>query len=86
MSADEAPSGSILGGITTLRGTQNYQDCKFQVKNYLELRGLWQTVSHDCVAQSVHTDKDRQAKTIICMLIDPICFSKVWSAKMAKEA
>jgi hypothetical protein len=58
--------------------------------NYLELRGLWKavnpTVSRDGVAQSVDTDKDRQAKSIICMLIDPICFSKVRSAKVAKEA
>jgi hypothetical protein len=38
------------------------------------------------VTQSVGTDKDRQAKSIICMLIDPICFSKLRSAKMAKEA
>jgi hypothetical protein len=38
------------------------------------------------VAQSVDTDKDRQAKSIICMLIDPICFSKVRSTKTAKEA
>jgi hypothetical protein len=55
----------------------------------LELRGLWKavnpTVSRDRVAQSVDTDKDRQAKSIICMLIDPICFSKVRSAKTAKE-
>jgi hypothetical protein len=39
MSTDEAASGSILGGINKLRGTQNYQDWKFQVKNYLELPG-----------------------------------------------
>jgi hypothetical protein len=34
MSTDEATSGCILGGINKLRGTQNYQDWKFQVKNY----------------------------------------------------
>jgi hypothetical protein len=89
MSTDEVTSGSILGGISKLRGTQNYQDWKFQVKNYLELRGLWKavnlTVSRDGVAQYVDTDKDRQAKSIICMLIDPVCISKVRSAKTAKE-
>jgi hypothetical protein len=77
ISTEEATS--ILGGINKLRGTQNYQDWKFQVRNYLELTGLWKTVnptvSHDGVAQSVVTNKDRQAKSIICMLIDPICFS-----------
>jgi hypothetical protein len=56
----------------------------------LELRGLWKAVnpavSRDGVAQSVDTDKDRQAKSIICVLIDPICFFKVRSAKTAKEA
>jgi hypothetical protein len=41
MSTDEATRESILGGINKLRGTQNYQDWKFKVKNYLELRGLW---------------------------------------------
>jgi hypothetical protein len=80
----------VLGGINKVRGTQNYQDWKFQVNNYLELRGLWKavnpTASRDDVAQSVDTDKDRQAKSLICMLIDPICFSKVRSAKTAKEA
>jgi hypothetical protein len=90
MSTDKATSGSILGGINKLRGTQSYQDWKFQVKNYLELRGLWKavnpTVSRDGVAQSVDTDTDRQAKSIICMLIDPICFSKLRSANTATEA
>jgi hypothetical protein len=38
------------------------------------------------VAQSVYTDKDRQTKSKICMLIDPVCFSKVRSSKRAKEA
>jgi hypothetical protein len=56
----------------------------------LELRELWKaanpTVSRDGVAQSVDTDKDRQAKSIMCMLIDSICFSKVRLAKTAKEA
>jgi hypothetical protein len=57
MSTDEATSGSILGGINKLRGTQNYQDWKFHAKNYLELRGLWKavnlTVNRDGVAQSL---------------------------------
>jgi hypothetical protein len=90
MSTDEAIGGSILGGIHKLKGTQNYQDWKFQIKKCLKLRGPWKAVnpnvSHDGVAQSVDTDEDRQTKSIICMLIDPVCFSKVRSAKTAKEA
>jgi hypothetical protein len=90
MSTDEATSGSILGCINKLRGTQNYQDWKFQVKSYVKLRGLWKavnpTVNRDGVAQSVVTEEDRRDKSIICMLIDPVCFSKVRSAKTAKEA
>jgi hypothetical protein len=87
MSTDDGIGGSILGGIHKLKGTQNYQDWKFQV---LGLRGLWKVVnpnvSRDGVAKSVDTDKDRQTKSIICMLIDPVCFSKVWPAKTAKKA
>jgi hypothetical protein len=71
MSTDEAIGGSIVGGI------HNYQDWKFQVKNYLELRGLWKAVNpnvnRDGVVTSVDTVKDRQTKSIISMLIDLVC-------------
>jgi hypothetical protein len=90
MSSDETGVSSVLAGIQKLKGVVNYQDWKFQVRNYLEHRNLWSAVkpaiSTAGLEEIVMADKDRRARTSICMLLEPICFAKVRTATTAKQA
>jgi hypothetical protein len=90
MSNDETGSNALLAGIQKLKGVVNYQDWKFQVQNYVEHRNLWSAVktaiSAAGVEETMRVDKDRCARTTICMLLEPICFAKVRIATTAKQA
>jgi len=78
-----------LAGIPKLRGVQNYQDWKFQVKTYLENRDLWTTVparnTNGELVTAIDTNKDRLARTTLCMLVEPVCFPKVRTAETSEE-
>jgi hypothetical protein len=90
MSNDETEASALLAGIQKLKSVVNYQDWKFQVQNYLEHRNLWSavkpTTSTVGLEETVTADKDRHARTSICMLLEPICFAKVRTAITAKQA
>jgi hypothetical protein len=88
MSNDETGTSALLAGIQKLKGVANYQDRKFHVQNYLEHRNLWSAVKPEISTaggeETVTVDKDRRARTTICMLLEPICFAKVRTATTAK--
>lgn len=79
-----------IAGIRKLQGTVNYQEWKFQVKNLLENKNWWIAIhplqKSDGTLCSIDSDVDRRARTTICMLVDPICFSNVYGVTTAKEA
>lgn len=82
--------GSAVAGIKKLKGVPDYQDWKFQVRNLLENKNLWVAIEPGTTAagvpKTVDAEKDRVARTTICLLVDPCCFSKVRNARSAKEA
>lgn len=82
-------SGSgLCGHIEKLKGTENFANWKFKIKNYLELKGWWWVVGNE-----VHTSKqkeslievDTKVRTTLCLLLEPDCFTHVYRAKTAKE-
>lgn len=74
--------GGGISGIKKLRGSSDYPNWKFLVRNYLENKNWWEVISKDVV----NADVDRQARTTICLLLEPECFTHVYNAKTAKEA
>ncbi|XP_063394174.1 uncharacterized protein LOC134679217 [Cydia fagiglandana] len=69
-------------GIKKLKGSSDYPNWKFLVRNYLENKNWWEVISKDVV----NADIDRKARTTICLLLEPECFTHVYNAKTAKEA
>ena len=67
--------------VEKLRGRENYDNWSFAVKTYLEHEELW-----DCVL-GTETDakKLNKAKAKIILLVDPINYVHIRSAKTVKE-
>ncbi|PZC78057.1 hypothetical protein B5X24_HaOG202660 [Helicoverpa armigera] len=82
--ANNCPSGSIFG-IKKLNGAEGFQVWKFHVKNYLECKNWWVAVEADEITPALK-DADRQARTTICLLLEPECFAYVYDVETAREA
>lgn len=81
---DESSSSSGVCGIKKLRGVEDFPDWKFQVRNYLENKDWYKVIEADKIDDTLK-DTDRKAKTTICLLLEPSCFTHVYDAKTAKE-
>lgn len=81
--SDENSTG--FTGIPKLKGTSNYPNWKFLVKNYLENKNWWHIVEKDDICDG-DKDVDRKARTTICLLLEPECFTHVYNVKTAREA
>lgn len=68
-------------GIRKLKGAADYPNWKFLVRNFLENKNWWDAISKDVVDAEV----DRKARTTICLLLEPDCFTHVYRATSAKE-
>jgi len=66
---------STLTTIEKLKGQKNYGNSQFN-----ELEGLWTCISIDNVST-----KDTQARSRIALLVDPINYVHIQSAKIAKQ-
>lgn len=76
-----------VSGIRKLKGSTDYPNWKFQVRNYLENKNWWKAIARDSASKEpVDADVDRKARTTICLLLEPECFTHVYNAKSAKDA
>lgn len=67
--------------IEKLKGRENYDSWKFAVENYLSHEELW-----TCVTGTNTNEKSiEKAKSKIILLLDPINYVHVQTAKTAKE-
>lgn len=71
-----------LPPIEKLHGRENYDTWKFAVQTYLEHEELWESVR----GTDQDTKKDTKARSKIILLVDPLNYVHVQTAKTAKEA
>lgn len=76
--------------IVRLTGSENYQDWKFQVSRFLDLKGLWEAIEYrvneDGAEVAPNAADDRKARNIISLLIEPSLKSHVLKATTARQA
>lgn len=71
----------MLPSIERLKGRENFDTWKFAVQAYLEHEDLWKCI---CGSET-DTSKDVKAKAKLILLIDPINYVHVQTAKTARE-
>jgi hypothetical protein len=74
-------------GIQKLKGTSDFANWKFMVRNYLENKGWWNVVIDDKIdlTNDKHAEIDRKARTTLCLLLEPSCFTHVYNATTARD-
>lgn len=78
---------SMMTSIVKLKGRENYVEWKFSVQAFLQLEGIWDVVDDTIKPEdeSKRAEWDVKAKSRLILLVEPINFVHIQSAKTAKE-
>lgn len=72
-----------------LRGTMNYRNWSFQMKNVLIYENLWQFVTGTTVSAATEkadlNHQEEKARARICLSVDKSCYAHIIQAKTAKD-
>lgn len=83
-------STALIGGLARLKGRENYNTWKFQMKNLLRLDNLWYAVigypDGDITDTITRSRRDEKALSRINLMIEINCLSHVLNAETAKDA
>lgn len=73
---------NFAGMIPRLKGHEDFCDWKFAVQSYLRHEKLWKSV----IGEDTSADNSEMALSKIILLLEPINYVHVKTAKTAKEA